>query len=92
MGSAASGAVQLYQQDLAESVGRHGGMLAILHAGDGAARLGAIAAFTAEMLMASIGIRTEVAERRRIAAADDPAAAVAPRGAPSPPADGGTAG
>jgi len=54
--------------------------------------LGAIAAFTAEMLMASIGIRTEVAERRRTARADDPAAAVAPRGLPSPPADGGATG
>jgi type IV secretory pathway VirB6-like protein len=33
--------------------------------------LGAIVAFTAEMLMASIGIRTEVAESRRTAAQSD---------------------
>src|SRR5229473_8377176 len=33
--------------------------------------LGAIVAFTAEMLMASIGIRSEVAESRRAAAGDD---------------------
>jgi uncharacterized protein DUF2721 len=50
--------------------------------------LGAIVAFTTEMLMASVGIRSEVAESRRTAAADDATDAVEPPGEPSPPADG----
>ena|SRR5579864_3314046 len=50
--------------------------------------LGAIVAFTAEMLMASVGIRIEVAESRRAAAVDDAADAVEPPAAPSPSADG----
>jgi uncharacterized protein DUF2721 len=50
--------------------------------------LGAIVAFTMEMLMASVGIRSEVAESRRSAAADDATDAVEPPPASSPPADG----
>jgi len=50
--------------------------------------LGAIGAFTVEMLMSSIGIRTAVAESRRSAAADDTADVIEPPGEPSPPADG----
>src|SRR6266851_5978303 len=38
MGSAAPRAIQLYRQHLAEGVGRHGRMLAVPHAGDGASR------------------------------------------------------
>ena len=49
--------------------------------------LGAIGAFTVEMLMSSIGIRTAVAESRRSAAADDAADVIEPPGEPSPPAD-----
>src|SRR6202795_1126767 len=41
--------------------------------------LGAIVAFTAEMLMASVGIRTEVAEGRRTAAEDDATEAAEPQ-------------
>src|SRR5207302_9331821 len=50
--------------------------------------LGAIVAFTVEMLMASVGIRTAVAEGRRSGAADDGSEAAEPSGEPSPPADG----
>jgi hypothetical protein len=41
--------------------------------------LGAIVAFTAEMLMASVGIRTEVAQSRRSASQDDAAQAQKPQ-------------
>jgi len=41
--------------------------------------LGAIVAFTAEMLMASVGIRTEVAQSRRSASQDDAAQAQEPQ-------------
>ena len=50
--------------------------------------LGAIVAFTVEMLMASVGIRTAVAEGRRSGAADDGGEAAEPSGEPSRPADG----
>ncbi len=51
--------------------------------------LGAIGAFTVEMLMASFGIRTAVAESRRTATADDAAGeALEPPGEPSQPTDG----